>query len=159
MSETALARERLSPYCKGIGLDLGYGGDSIVPQAITMDIRDDLDCNLRGDARNLFWFRDGVLDFIYSSHLLEDFEDTESVLIEWLRVLKAGGLLIIYCPVEKIYREHCVKTGQAYNIQHKQPDFSLQFIKNILQHIGNTEIIHENPLVEIYSFELVAKKL
>ena len=39
-------------------------------------------------AKDLYWFRDGVLDYVYSSHLLEDYVDTEAVLREWLRVLR-----------------------------------------------------------------------
>ena len=46
---------------------------------------------LGGDAANLYWFADESLDFLYSSHLLEDFENCEKVLREWLRVLRPGG--------------------------------------------------------------------
>lgn len=28
-------------------------------------------------------------------------------MLEWLRVLKVGGRLVIYCPDEQIYAEHC----------------------------------------------------
>jgi hypothetical protein len=36
---------------------------------------------LSGDARCLHWFANGTLDYVYSSHLLEDFEDTKSIII------------------------------------------------------------------------------
>jgi ubiquinone/menaquinone biosynthesis C-methylase UbiE len=114
---------------------------------------------LGGDATDLHWFRDGVLDYVYSSHLLEDFSDTEKVLREWLRVLKAGGNLVIFCPDEQIYRAHCRETGQIYNENHKHADFSLQKVKAVLLRIGVVKIIHENTLVDIYSWELVAQKL
>src|SRR5262249_3221347 len=51
------------------------------------------------------------------------------------------------------------KTAQGYNQHHKVPDFSLAKVKNILGDIGGTRIIHENPLIDHYSWELVAEKL
>ena len=35
-SETSAVRDLLAPYCAGDGLDLGYGGDPIVPHAIAL---------------------------------------------------------------------------------------------------------------------------
>lgn len=165
MSETAKCRNRLKKFINGYGLDIGYGGDPIVDWAITVDLPTpytkvgDHALNLGGDARSLYWFRDEVLDFVYSSHLLEDFTDTKNVLFEWLRVLKINGHLILFSPVEKIYREHCKKTGQPYNYAHKIEDFDIEYVKKILDEIGCTEIVHANPLVDLYSFELVAKKI
>jgi predicted SAM-dependent methyltransferase len=114
---------------------------------------------LGGDARNLRWFQDGALDYVYSSHLLEDFEDTRSVLVEWLRVLKRGGVLVLFCPDEQVYREHCKNTGQPYNTQHKIPDLNLEKIKEILSEIGDSRVIYEVPLIDDYSWEIVAKKI
>jgi len=37
-SETSKCRNRLAPYCKGYGLDLGFGGDPITPHAIRADL-------------------------------------------------------------------------------------------------------------------------
>jgi predicted SAM-dependent methyltransferase len=166
MSETQKCRARLIQFCKGNGIDVGYGGDPICPSAITCDLPHpytkvgQTPQNLSGDARNLYWFSDNVLDYVYSSHLLEDFEDTCNVLKEWLRVIKPGGHLILYCPDEKIYSEHCKKTGQdiKINYSHKIKEFSLEYVKNILKNFEHIEIVHEKPLVDIYSFELVVRK-
>ena len=165
VSETSKCRARLAPFCTGYGLDLGFGGDPITSQAIRVDsprpyaATGAATVQLGGDATQLHWFQAGVLDYVYSSHLLEDFVDTETVLREWLRVLKPGGNLIIFCPDEQIYREHCRQTGQIYNENHKHADFSLKKVKTILNHIGGVKFIHENPLVDIYSWELVAQKV
>jgi predicted SAM-dependent methyltransferase len=165
ISETSKCRARLAPYCTGYGLDLGFGGDPITPHAIRMDFPQpyaytgDHMVQLGGSAENLFWFRDGVLDFVYSSHLLEDYQDTETVLREWLRVLRPAGRLIIFCPDERVYRRHCLNTGQTVNTHHVHADFSLAFTKAVLDRIGNTQVIYENPLVDIYSWDLVCEKL
>jgi len=164
--EPSKCRERLKHFCIGNGLDLSYGGDPILPSAITVDLPRPYThvgngpLHLAGDARDLYWFRNNVLDYVYSSHLLEDFENTYDVLKEWLRVIKPGGYLILYCPDELTYREHCRKTGQSYNYSHKIKDFSLKYVKKILtDRFVNIKIVHENPLVDEYSFELVVQKL
>jgi len=164
-SETSKCRARLAPFCSGYGLDLGFGGDPITASAIRVDQPQPYadtgaaPVQLGGDATQLHWFRDGVLDYVYSSHLLEDFADTRAVLVEWLRVLKPGGNLIIFCPDEQVYRGHCQRTGQIYNENHKHADFSLQKVKDILQDIGGVQFVYENPLVDIYSWELVAQRI
>jgi hypothetical protein len=168
MSETTLARPRLLPYCTGYGLDLGFGGDKIQPTAIGVDLPvpythvGEDPVQLGGDARHLIWFRDEVLDYVYSSHLLEDFpaNETRSIIMEWLRVLKVGGHLVLYQPDEQIYRAHCKATGQSYNASHSVPDFSLAWLQNkVLVTIPGIEIVYGNPLVETYSFEIVIRKI
>lgn len=165
-SETSKCRARLAPFCVGYGLDLGFGGDPIVPHAIGMDMPrpysdvGKLPVQLGGDATKLEWFRDGTLDFVFSSHLLEDFVDTSTVCAEWLRVLKPGGRLLIFCPDEQVYRKHCAATGQPYNTHHIHADFSLAFVKAAIVRTGvPTRVLHEIPLVDVYSWDLVVEKL
>jgi len=167
VSETSQCRERLKKYCAGYGLDIGYGGDPIVPSAIKVDLPKPYmnvggaPLNLGGDAMNLYWFTNNCLDYVFSSHLLEDFDPkkTRDVLYEWLRVLKPGGHLILYLPDEQKYRKHCKETGQPYNQNHKVENFSLRYVKSLLRDISGIEIVHENPLCEKYSFEMVIKKV
>lgn len=166
LSETSRCRERLKKYCTGYGIDVGYGGDPIVPTAITVDIPKPYTAvgaaplNLGGDARSLYWFKDGVLDYVFSSHLLEDFCENEiqPILAEWLRVIKPNGYVILYCPDEQKFRKHCRDTGQPYNNNHNIENFSLNFVKNILKNFPDVKIIHENPVCEEYSFEIVIWK-
>lgn len=164
-SETSKCRESLKKYCSGDGLDIGFGGDPIVSHAICVDLLKpyarylDYPQHLHGDAKNLYWFKDCCLNFVYSSHLLEDFEDTGAVLDEWTRVLKVGGVLVLFLPDEKAYREHCRRQGKPPNIHHIHEDFSLEFIKCILKSRSNLEIIHEKFPTEIYNFELVIRKI
>lgn len=165
-SETAKCRERLAQFCAGYGLDIGFGGDPITSHAIRMDMPQPytnvgaMPVQLGGDATHLVWFADGTLDFVYSSHVLEDFVDVSAVLAEWLRVLKCGGRLIIYCPDEMAYRRYCAETGHGYNPHHVHADFSLSFVKGELARLGTAvRILHEAPLVDVYSWELVLEKL
>ena len=164
ISETSKCRSRMAPYCTGYGVDLGFGGDPITLAAIRMDYPSpyanvgDYPVQLGGKAEDLFWFGDGVLDYVYSSHLLEDFIDTKAVLREWIRVLKKGGRLIIFCPDEQRFRKHCKETGQPYNPHHVHEFFSLASVKLSLAELGVTKILYQNENVDIYSWDLVCEK-
>jgi len=166
VSETSHARDRLAPYCEGMGLDIGFGGDPIVPHAVTMDLQapytqvGDAPQNLWGDCQNLYWFRDGVLDWVYSSHLIEDFsyERQRFLIHEWLRVVKIGGVVVLYAPDEQVYREHCERSGQPHNDGHKEADFScVSFKERVLPGLA-AEVVHENPHVDAYSWEVVLRR-
>lgn len=164
-SETQAARISLSKWCRGYGVDLGAGGDKIVPHAIAIDKPVPYACTgldpvqLGGDARNLYWFKDGVLDFVYSSHLLEDFEDTVQALYEWTRILKIGGHLVLYLPDEQVYRIHCAKTAQPRNSTHKHSFFCARYVKECVGKLPYCmELVHETAIVNNYSFELVYRK-
>lgn len=162
MSETAKCRSVLAQYCNGDGVDLGYGGDAIVPWAICVDLKSPYTRvgnhprHLSGDASNLFWFNDCALDWVYSSHLLEDFSDTSSVLREWIRVIKPGGRLILYCPDQKRYEAHCRSIGERPNEHHKIHNFSLKYVADILNAM-DVKILHQHE--DLYSFGIVAERL
>lgn len=164
VSETAKARPRLSEFCTGSGLDIGFGGDPIVPWAITMDMEKPYTQvgskpqQLYGDCRVLP-FLSGSLDFIYSSHLIEDFywDEIRLILKEWIRVLKPSGRLVLYQPDQQVYLEHCRRTGQGINLAHKEQDFSLSaFKRRILSAIPHQILTEFNEPQEGtgYSFGL-----
>lgn len=164
MSETKKCREHLAKFCVGQGIDLGFGGDPIVPWAITFDLpkpyahEGDAPQNLAGDARDLSIFSDDVFNFVFSSHLLEDFVETEAVLREWTRVLKPGGNLVLYCPDEQRYRRVCAQTGQPYNEAHKIADFGLGHVRRAVASISELYPVYAFEEADGYSFEFVARK-
>lgn len=127
-TESAKYRHITTPYLTGNGVDLGCGGEPVVPWAIAYDLPreeysryhsglDPSRCiQFGGDARFLP-FKDGVLDFVYSSHLLEDFFEWEPILREWIRVLKPGGKLVILVPDKHLWNE-AIRRGQPPNCAH-----------------------------------------
>lgn len=170
-SETSLARAHVLPWLNARyfpnGIDLGAGGDPIVPRAIAMDLANPYadTCNergesrpaqLTGDARDLRWFRDGTLDFVYSSHLLEDFPNTRVVVAEWLRVLRTGGRLVLVLPDESAYQEWCRANGRGLNEHHQQPLMSLAFMRVVMHDCG-ARVVHADSIPP-YSFVVVAEK-
>lgn len=128
MSETAKHREQVLQYCAGNGVDLGSSGDPVVPWAIQVDLplpeylkynsrRHDDPIQWRGSALHLP-FQDRTLDFVHSSHLLEDFLDWGPILFEWDRVLKYDGYMMIAVPDHGRFRA-AVSRGQGDNMNHK----------------------------------------
>ena len=135
-SETSGVRGLLARYCVGDGMDIGYGGDPIVPSAICLDMQNpytevgDSPQHLHGTCSDLP-FKDGVLDYVYSSHLIEDFTyEAQCVLMhEWSRVVRPRGIIIICAPDEVRYRAHCEDTGQTINLAHVNSDYSMKNFK------------------------------
>lgn len=127
-SETSKYRHLTTQFCQGDGLDIGSGGDPVVPSAIQIDLpaqgyvsyhgtnpADNIQLHCSPDALP---FLDGSLDFVYSSHLIEDFEDWLPLLKEWDRVLKVGGHMVILLPDKELWRS-AVAAGQPPNCAHK----------------------------------------
>lgn len=162
-SETSKHRAIFWEWIQGNGVDVGFGGDPVRPSAITIDVDPHADCgshpiNLVGDATLLHWFGNGVLSYVFSSHCLEDFVDTEGVLREWLRVLMPGGYLCLLLPDQKKYVAHCKRMGTVPNGAHKHANFGLPYIKAILDRIGGTEVTFENDHLDEYNIAIVARK-
>ena len=134
-SETARYRHLTAPFCHvagdtpGVGVDIASQGDSVVPWAIGFDLPADEfaaycggeqpkgPIQLRGRADKLP-FENESLDFVYSSHLLEDYLDWEPVLTEWVRVLRPNGYLIILVPDKELWGA-AISAGQTPNCSHK----------------------------------------
>lgn len=129
LSETAKYRHLTTPYCKGAGVDIASQGDPVVPWAMSFDLpeKEFMEysggnkpkgvIHLRGFADNLP-FDECSLDFVYSSHLLEDYLDWLPVLNEWVSVLKFGGYLIVLVPDKDLWAAALAR-GQAPNCSHK----------------------------------------
>lgn len=169
-SETSRIRQFVLPYCRDKGLDIGAvggGGEQsqwecgVKYDSIVVDLRPTRKPSIISDARKLTVIGDNECDYVYSSHMLEDLIDKDIIpcLNEWFRVIKDNGYLIIYCPVQRVYKRHCEITNQPVNRDHKVEYFSLRYLKNKLEKCDyKYEVIYEIPIVNNYSFLLVIKK-
>lgn len=161
MSETSVVRPWVEHFCKGTGLDLGCGDDLIVPWAIGIDRNQKGKTSILGNIAKLdAWFKSGVMDFVFSSHALEDEYDTEAVLSNWLDVLKIGGMLVLFLPDQQLYEAHCKRNKTLPNQDHKHKHFNMEYVKQCLKNIGYGPecVVFEKEPVGVYSFILVVKK-
>lgn len=147
-------RHRLNKYCQGQGLDIGCGRSRINLNAIGIDLYHP-EADMKIDARLLTLYPSNYFDFIFSSHLLEEIENTEATLKEWLRVVKKGGDIVLYQADKNTYYP---LGDPRCNRAHKH-HFSWEDLWEIFKKIGGTELIHSAPPQgKEWSFELVVQK-
>ena len=109
----------INRYFVGDGLDVGGAPDPLslyrefFPRMRGSKVWDTED----GDAQKLEGVEDNSQDFLHSSHCLEHLEDPKEGLLNWFRVVKPGGYLIITVPDEDLYEQG--QFPSAYNGDHK----------------------------------------
>jgi len=92
-------------------LNLGCG-KNFIPGFVHVDLDDYPHIDYRSDVGDLSFLSSDSAELIYASHVLEYFDTSEalSVLKEWHRVLKSGGILRIAVPdfeaIIKVYQKY-----------------------------------------------------
>jgi SAM-dependent methyltransferase len=103
----------------GQGIDIGAGDDPLsnaieffplISAVRAWDVED-------GDAMLLEGVEDGAFDFVHSSHCLEHLRSPQAALLNWLRVCKPSGHLIITVPDEDLYEQGVFPS--TFNHDHK----------------------------------------
>lgn len=85
-------------FCKGEGLDIGFGSDLITKNAKGYDFE-------HGNAQYLKGVKDNSFDFVYSSHTIEHLPDPAEGIKNWFRVVKPRGYLVLYLPHRDLYEK------------------------------------------------------
>lgn len=151
----------VAPYLRGRGLDVGAGDFRVLPHAITVDNlnhskfgfthKPDINC----EADDLYLIASQSVDWVYSSHTLEHVPDMAKALKEWWRVIKQGGLLVMYLPHKDFYPN----MGQpGANPDHKR-DFVPEDVIAAMPRGWDLLEMQERNGDEEYSFLLVFRKL
>jgi len=157
--ETARSRARrmregfFEKFTQGNGLDIGYGGDPIVPGVQGWDLE-------HGDAQRLRGLADNSFDFVYASHTLEHMVDVEDALRHWWRVVKPGGYCIIAVPDRDLYEKKRTLPSN-FNSDHKHfflldrdeaPD-TIGVVPLIQHTLSNCEIIYAKRCSEGHTID------
>ena len=176
--ETSKAKNRrvkegfFEKYCNGRGLDIGYGGDPVLPNVDVWDIE-------HGDAQYLNGIADNQYDFIYSSHTLEHLEDPAEAIGNWWRVLKKNGHLVLYVPHRDFYEKKKTLPSRFnpshkhfFKIENDEPPDTIGILSMLRRTLSDYEVVYikecsdgftiKDPLVHSngeYSIEAVIKKL
>ncbi len=138
-------------YTKGTGIEIGCGLNKIHTSAIGVNIvltESDYGytygAQIKSEGTNLPWFTDNSLDYVFSSHCLEHFHEPKKALIEWTRVLKVDGYLVLILPHKNYYPN--IGHPNA-NKDHKH-DFLPEDIRQMINDIDKYEIIRIDTLHE-----------
>jgi SAM-dependent methyltransferase len=156
-AETSKAKNRrlrenfFNTFCQGNGLDIGFGGDLILPNAKGWDFE-------HGDAQYLYGLEENSFNYVYSSHTLEHVSDSAITLKNWYRVLKSGGYLILYLPHRDLY-EKKKELPSIFNPTHKRfflideddPPSTEGIIPLLKRTLKDFEIIYAKECNEGYS--------
>jgi predicted SAM-dependent methyltransferase len=132
---------------ESLTLDIGCG-ESKREGAIGVDFRKTSSVDIVADARQLPFINESF-DHVYTSHLIEHFshQEVKSVLTEWIRCLKQGGIFEIRCPDLRarallfFLNPSWQKIRNIYGSQdhagnnHKS-GFSYRLLKNLLESCG-----------------------
>jgi predicted SAM-dependent methyltransferase len=125
------------------GLHLG-AGSSKIRGLINCDLYN-LDADVKADATNLEMFDDNSIDLIESHHMIEhlSFTDTELALIEWHRVLRRGGLLVLTFPDLTMISAEWIKYSVIYTIfpRPSHLDYIVKMLVGSQEHEG---MFHRN---------------
>lgn len=135
---------KLSLGCRDRGLE-GF---------VNMDIDPHPGVDIVGDVADLSRFKDGEVEAIHASHILEHFPhtQTDSVLREWHRVLEPQGILYVAVPDFRRAVELYLKTGmaewvvkylwgdQGYKTAYHYTGFDYDRLHGILSGVGFSDI-------------------
>lgn len=161
----------VSRFLVGNGVDIGAGGKPVVPHAIAFDLppeqygqyhsglTPDRVIQWGGDCHKLP-FKDSVCDFVFSSHLIEDFLDWNPLLREWVRVIKPGGHLVILLPDKKLWNE-AIARGQPPNCAHKHESYVGE-LSEYARRMGGLQIIEDRLADQFpgdYTIVFVARRM
>jgi SAM-dependent methyltransferase len=99
-------------------LDIGYrGGD---PGAVPVtDTAIGIDLDYPGYDGTHLPFGDGSQDAVLAAHVLEHIPNYQEVLLEWYRVLRTGGFLVVIVPHRYLY-ERRPDLPSRWNADHKR---------------------------------------
>lgn len=169
VKESSKARARreqagfFEKYCQGQGIDIGHGGDKLLPQMQGWDFED-------GDAEEMEGLADKSFDFVYSSHNLEHLYNVDKALLNWWRILKPGGYLILFLPHRDLFEKRRTLPSAVHDHRHyflpesdDLPD-TIGVTPMIKRLLPDAEIItcvtcdELNDLGQEYSIEVVVRK-
>jgi len=126
----------------GVVLDIGYkgGNENAVPifkDAIGVDL------DYPGYNGRVLPFNDNYADTIFSSHVLEHISDYCGAFMEWLRVVKVNGYIVIIVPHMHLYERKNYPPSR-HNMDHKRFYTPARLLREIEESIdiARYQVVH-----------------
>lgn len=92
------------------------------------------------DAIDLHDIPDNFYDFVLASHVLEHIANPFKALLEWLRILRSKGLLLIIVPLKEITFDH---NRAIIQIEHLIADYHNHTAESDLSHLSEILQLHD----------------
>jgi|APSaa5957512535_1039671.scaffolds.fasta_scaffold28475_2 SAM-dependent methyltransferase len=145
-------------YFSGRVIDIGAGEDLVCEGAERFDQED-------GDANHITTHRQlNAYDTVHSSHCLEHMYEPKKALLEWWKLIKPGGYLVLVVPDEDLYEQGFWPS--KFNSDHKAT-FTLNNEKSwspvsfnifdLVSSLPNSEIISVEIQDKYYDYSLQTK--
>lgn len=164
MKESLKIKEKVSKYFdpSKLILDIGCGDQTITPYAIGVDHRNLPNVKLVADIERLDLDHQeyvGKCDVVLSSHALEHVFDEYGTLKSWIKLLKIGGILILYLPDDRYYKDNLtnIEHLRIYNYEVFFRWFDKGFSEMRVLESG----LHVNERMfdeDCYSFYIISRK-
>ena len=145
-------------YFSGRVIDIGAGEDLVCEGAERFDQED-------GDANHITTHRQlNAYETVHSSHCLEHMYEPKKALLEWWKLIKPGGYLVLVVPDEDLYEQGFWPS--KFNSDHKAT-FTLNNEKSwspvsfnifdLVSSLPNSEIISVEIQDKYYDYSLQTK--
>lgn len=106
----SLSLEEKSLYLSGKGIDIGCGNNPVTENCLAFDIE-------QGDANHILDYVTDQFDYVWSSHCLEHMQDPNQCILDWWKLVKPGGYMILVVPDEDLYEQGVFPS--RFNNDHK----------------------------------------
>tara|TARA_B110000967_G_scaffold23533_1_gene21686 strand:- start:2220 stop:2927 length:708 start_codon:yes stop_codon:yes gene_type:complete len=151
-------KEFIKKYFSGKIIDIGAGEDLVCDQAERFDLED-------GDANHITKYRKlHTYDTVHSSHCLEHMYEPEKALLEWWKIIKPGGYLVLVVPDEDLYEQGFWPSRfnsdhkATFTINNKKSWSPVSFnIEKLVSSLPNSEIISVEIQDRWYDYDLQMK--
>ena len=149
----------LKKYFSGRVIDIGAGEDLVCEGAERFDLED-------GDANHITNYRKlNSYDTVHSSHCLEHMFEPKRALLEWWKLLKPGGYLVLVIPDEDLYEQGFWPSRfnsdhkATFTLNNKKSWSPVSFnILDLVSSLPNSEIISVEIQDKDYDYSLQTKQ-
>jgi SAM-dependent methyltransferase len=145
-------------YFSGKVIDIGAGEDLVCDGAERFD-QDDGDANHITKYRNL-----NTYDTVHSSHCLEHMHEPSNALLEWWKIIKPGGYLVLVIPDEDLYEQGFWPSKfnsdhkATFTINNKKSWSPVSYnIEKLVSSLPNSELISVEIQDKNYDYSLQTK--